>query len=313
MHTFNQSEQDPNLGSQRVGEMLDAKSPGRPGSAAVPPSAGLLDLFGQHRLTPTQRRIARCLTERAGEAAFLSSSELAVLAGVSQPSVTRFAVALGFTGYPDLRRRMRSLALGRTGETAEEARRNELQHAVAEEVTNLTGLEGLLEDRATINHASELLSLSTPLPVLGLRASGGLATYFGFFAAKVHDDVRVLTEGGTHTVDRLEQAAASGATGLLAFVLPRYPQESIQLLKKAQALGLHTVTITDTEFAPVQDVSEVVLPASVGSRLVFDSQAAPMLLAMILLQGMCDLDPKSAQARLEAFERSAAERRIFTA
>jgi DNA-binding MurR/RpiR family transcriptional regulator len=292
--------------------MLDAQPPGQPGIAPVSPSAGLLDLFGQRRLTPTQRRIARCLTERAGEAAFLSSSELALLAGVSQPSVTRFAVALGFTGYPELRRRMRTLALSVTQETVEEARRNELQHAVAEEVTNLTKLEGLLEDRATINRASELLSRSTPLPVVGLRASAGLANYFGFFAAKVHDDVRVLTEGGTHAVDRLEQAAAGGATAVLAFVLPRYPQESIALLKQAKSLGLHTVTITDTEFAPVRDVSDEVLPARVGSRLVFDSQAAPMLLAMILLQGMCDLDPKSTQARLEAFERSAAERRIFT-
>ncbi|WP_374935876.1 MurR/RpiR family transcriptional regulator, partial [Streptomyces sp. SM14] len=67
----------------------------------------LLALFEGHRLTPTQRRIAHCMVRQGAEAPFLSSVELAGLAGVSQPSVTRFAVALGFDGYPALRRRLR--------------------------------------------------------------------------------------------------------------------------------------------------------------------------------------------------------------
>ncbi len=70
----------------------------------------LLRLFEGHRLTPTQRRIAHCMVRRAPDAPFLSSVELAELAGVSQPSVTRFAVALGFDGYPALRRHLRETA-----------------------------------------------------------------------------------------------------------------------------------------------------------------------------------------------------------
>jgi DNA-binding MurR/RpiR family transcriptional regulator len=280
--------------------------------ASRSPSESLLTLFGRGRLTPTQRRIAQCLTERAAQAPFLSSNELAELAGVSQPSVTRFAVALGFSGYPELRGRLRELSLPGVEETVEEVRRNELQRAVGEEMSNISRLEQLLEDREPIRRAAELLAGSVPLPVIGVRASQGLAGYFGFFASKVHDDVRVMTGGGTHAVDVLEQATTSGATAALGFVLPRYPRESIELLGTAQRLGLRTVAITDTEFAPVREVADVILPASVGSRLVFDSQAAPMLLSMILLQQMCDLDPRETQARLDAFEQSAAERRIFT-
>ncbi|MYS23666.1 MurR/RpiR family transcriptional regulator, partial [Streptomyces sp. SID4948] len=48
-------------------------------------SARLLTLFEAHRLTPTQRRIAHCLVRTAEEAPFLSSVEVAELAGVSQP------------------------------------------------------------------------------------------------------------------------------------------------------------------------------------------------------------------------------------
>lgn len=275
------------------------------------PSGGLLALFGQTRLTPTQRRLAQCLTERAAEAPYLSSGELAKLANVSQPSVTRFAVALGFSGYPELRRRLRAVTVNFGNESLEQARRNELQQAAGEEIENITRLQHLLEDRSDIGRASELLAASTPLLVIGLRASTGLANYFGFFASKVHDDVRVLTHGGSLLADQLERAVEGGASAALAFVLPRYPRESLDTLRRARRLGLQIVTITDSEFAPVRDVSDVVLPASVGSRLVFDSQAAPMLLAMLLLQDMCDVDAKSTQMRLEAFEESAARRRLF--
>ncbi|HEX7746202.1 MAG TPA: transcriptional regulator, partial [Micromonosporaceae bacterium] len=72
----------------------------------------VLELFRGVRLTPTQRRIAHSLLQHSTTAAFLSASELAELARVSQPSVTRFAMALGYPGYPALRRRLREVAGG---------------------------------------------------------------------------------------------------------------------------------------------------------------------------------------------------------
>jgi hypothetical protein len=44
---------------------------------------------------------------------------------------------------------------------------------------------------------------------------------------------------------------------------------------------------------------------------VFDLHAAPMALAMALLQAMCDAAPAQSQARLEEFESSAATRGLF--
>src|SRR5690348_2135700 len=129
----------------------------------------VLELFDGQRLTPAQRRIAHCLVEHAADAAYLSSGEVAELAQVSQPSLTRLATALG--------------------------------------------------DRRQVDEAGRLLATSRPLPVLGLRAAAPIAGYFGYFAAKVHPDVRVLDAGGSTLADRLEQARTAGATAMLAFVL----------------------------------------------------------------------------------------------
>ncbi|PGH43178.1 transcriptional regulator [Micromonospora sp. WMMA1996] len=268
----------------------------------------LLDLFHGVRLTPTQRRIAHCLVRHAGAAAYLSAAEVAELAGVSQPSVTRFAMALGHDGYPALRRRLRELtAAGATDPAAG----NALQRAVHAEMENLDRLAAQLADADRIAGVGRMLAASRPLPVLGLRAGAPLAAYFAYFAAKVHPDVRVLDDGGSLLADRLDQAVAAGATALLAFVLPRYPRETLDALREAADAGLTVMAITDSPVSPAADHADVVLPAAVGADLVFDLHTAPMTLAMVVLQAICDAAPAETQTRLEAFESSAARRQLF--
>ena len=303
----------------------------------------LLALTDGVRLTPVQRRIAQCLLERPGSAAALSSNELATLARVSQPSVTRFAMALGFDGYPALRRALRvdgapapgaspggGLAHnggapdggGLDGGASDRGRPgsgggavDEVGHALRGEIDNLARLADRLApgrvEREQVADAGKLLVGSRPLPVFGLRAGAALAGYFGYFAAKIHPDVRVLDHGGTLLGDRLEQAASAGATAMLAIVLPRYPREALDALREAHSAGLAVVLLTDSPISPAAGCADVTLSASVGARLVFDLQAAPMALAMVLLQAMCDAAPAATQARLEQFESSAARRGVF--
>nr|WP_229806055.1 hypothetical protein [Microbispora rosea] len=421
-----------------------------------------------------QRRIAHCLAQHAAEAPFLSSIEVAELAGVSQPSVTRFAMALGYTGYPDLRRRFRELDVraGRGGVTrgslaasefveplpatadprrpsGDDTRRppsrdvrpeahlprstsaapetpagqdasvhpvppvgtemsadpasaadketsayavssvggevcagpvtsadretsvsqeaslrsvppfdgevsahpvpsadgetsggsvpymgsdsgaaprpgvatrrgvargrglgEEYRRAVLAEIENLRALARALEDPEPVAAAARVLAASRPLPVLGLRAAAAQAAGFAYFAAKVHPDVRLLQEAGSLLADRVEQAAAAGATALLCFALPRYPAELVDALRAARTAGLSVVTVADRRVPPIAGLSDVLLTAAVGTHLVFDTACAPMLLGQVLLEAMCDELP-GAQARLEAFETSAAARGVF--
>jgi DNA-binding MurR/RpiR family transcriptional regulator len=273
----------------------------------------MLALFDGVRLTPTQRRIAQCLLERGSRAAYLSSGEVAELARVSQPSVTRFAMALGYDGYPALRRALQNL----DSLPGPDSPDNEVQHAVRGEAEILARLADRLADtgadRAAVTEAGKLLTGSRPLPVLGLRSAAPLAGYFGYFAAKIHPDVRVLDHGGSLLTDRLEQARAAGATAMLGVVLPRYPKEALDALRDARTAGFSVVALTDSPVGPAAQAADVALTAPVGSRLVFDLHAGPMALAMVLLQAMCDAAPAQTLARLEQFEVSAARRGVFVA
>ncbi|MCZ7459856.1 MurR/RpiR family transcriptional regulator [Streptomyces sp. WMMC940] len=272
------------------------------------PAARLQQLFEGHRLTPTQRRIAHCMVRRAADVPFLSSVELAELAGVSQPSVTRFAVALGFDGYPALRRHLREVAPAEPAEELQEF--TEYQQAVHAEIENLRHLAELLADPGPVERAARLLAASRPLPVLGLRAASSQARGFSYFAAKVHPDVRLLDEGGSMLADRVDAARRAGATALLCFALPRHPKEVVEALAYARGAGLTVVTVADSAFAPVAAHSDVLIPAAVGTGLAFDTACAPMLLGRVLLEAMCD-DLPDAQARLEEFDVRAADRGLF--
>src|SRR5215471_8639851 len=121
-------------------------------TSPLPPADELLALLDGRRLSPAQRRIAHYLLENLPEVAFLSSMELAERVGVSQPSVTRFAAALGFSGYPELRTALRPIALRapEAGFHSEHIAGNELHSALASDQANLEALHKYAADPARL-------------------------------------------------------------------------------------------------------------------------------------------------------------------
>ncbi|WP_037676616.1 MurR/RpiR family transcriptional regulator [Streptomyces griseus] len=281
--------------------------------AEAAPTSQLRALFDGPHLSPGQRRIAQYLIEHITEAAFLSITDLAERVGVSQPSVTRFAGAVGFSGYPALREKLQSIALGTLagGGTAEEDKSNELQAAVDAEITNLENLRRDFADPDQVIDIGRQLSQSTPLTVLGLRISASLAEYFAYAARRVHPDVRLVNRGGSVAYDALLQSREAGGTWVLAFSMPRHAQETLSAVRVARKAGLRVALVTDLALGPVADEADVTFATGTGSRLVFDSYAAPGVMAAALLQAMTDAGPERTQARLEEYEQISEQHQFF--
>jgi DNA-binding MurR/RpiR family transcriptional regulator len=282
--------------------------------AEAAPASQLRALFDRPQLSPGQRRIAQYLIEHITEAAFLSITDLAERVGVSQPSVTRFAAAVGFSGYPALREKLQSIALGTLAGgpgATEENGSNELQAAVDAEIENLENLRRDFADPDQVIGLGRELSASTPLTVLGLRISASLAEYFAYAARRIHPDVRLVTRGGSVAYDALLQSREAGGTWVLAFSMPRHAQETLTAVRVARSAGLRIALVTDLALGPVAAEAEVVFATGTGSRLVFDSYAAPGLVAAALLQAMTDADPERTQARLEEYEQISDQQQFF--
>ncbi|MER6529753.1 MurR/RpiR family transcriptional regulator [Streptomyces sp. NPDC001508] len=283
--------------------------------AEAAPASQLRELFDGHGLSPGQRQIAQYLIEHITEAAFLSITDLAERVGVSQPSVTRFASAVGFSGYPALRERLQSIALatlpGGAPGSAEEMRSNELQAAVDAEIANLENLRRDFADPDRVIRVGRELSRSTPLTVLGLRISVSLAEYFAYAARRIHPDVRLVTRGGSVAYDALLQSREAGGTWILAFGMPRHAQETLTAIRVARGAGLRVALVTDLALGALADEADVTFATGTGSRLVFDSYAAPGVLSAALLQAMTDADPERTRARLEEYEQVAEQHQFF--
>ncbi|MBB5119438.1 MurR/RpiR family transcriptional regulator [Streptomyces eurocidicus] len=301
--------------SQQARAQASAITPGTRSPAVEPPAAEKVRaLFGGHRLSPAQRRIAQYITDHLTEAAFLSITDLADRVGVSQPSVTRFAASLGFSGYPALREELQPIALravaGSPG-AREEARRNELQAAVDAEIANLEHLRRVFADADQVLALGRELARSVPLTVLGLRISVSLAEYFAYAARRIHPDVRLVSRGGSVAYDALLQSREAGGSWVLAFAMPRHAKETLAAVRAARSTGLRVALITDLTLGPLVEEADVTLTAGTGSRLVFDSYAAPGILSAALLQAMADADPERTQLRLEKYEQAADQHDFF--
>ncbi|MFF8846549.1 MurR/RpiR family transcriptional regulator [Streptomyces sp. NPDC015127] len=289
-----------------------------PGRQSPVPEAAPADrvraLFGSHRLSPGQRRIAQYMIDHLTEAAFLSITDLAERVGVSQPSVTRFATSLGYSGFPALREALQPIALSAVAgaqETRKQIRHNELQAAVDAEIANLESLRRVFADTDRVLDVGRELARSMPLTVLGLRISVSLAEYFAYAARRIHPDVRLVTRGGSVAYDALLQSREAGGTWVLAYAMPRHANETLAALRAARSTGLRVALITDLTLGPLVDEADVSLTAGTGSRLVFDSYSAPGVLSAAVLQAMADADPERTQSRLEGYEQVAEQHDFF--
>ncbi|MFC9272751.1 MurR/RpiR family transcriptional regulator [Streptomyces zhihengii] len=300
---------------QQARAQAAAITPGRQAPVTeAAPAERVRALFGSHRLSPGQRRIAQYMIDHLTEAAFLSITDLAERVGVSQPSVTRFATSLGYSGFPALREALQPIALSAVAgvqETREQIRRNELQAAVDAEIENLESLRRVFADTDQVLDVGRELARSVPLTVLGLRISVSLAEYFAYAARRIHPDVRLVTRGGTVAFDALLQSREAGGSWVLAYAMPRHANETLAALRVARGTGLRVALITDLTLGPLVDEADVTLTAGTGSRLVFDSYAAPAVLSAAVLQAMADADPERTQARLEGYEQVADQQDFF--
>ena len=267
------------------------------------PQAWLLARGRDHRLSPTQRRVLQCVLDTLPDVAFLSAAEVAEQAGVSQPTVTRFAHALGHRGYSEFRAALREVVLAAPSGTVAPHDDGPFDHraaAVDDERANLAGLRRTVSGDG-LDAAVALLAATDPLGIVGLRASAALAEHVGYFARRVLPGVRVVTDSSS-AEDAVLQLQADGATAVLVLALPRYPAATVRALRQAKAQGLATVVVADTPLVPFADDADVLLVAPVGRGLVFDTHAAAVVLTMSLLDALAASDPHRTQARLEAHE-----------
>ncbi|WP_456696694.1 MurR/RpiR family transcriptional regulator [Aeromicrobium sp. P5_D10] len=276
-------------------------------------SGDVYERLSNARLSPAQRRVARYVIDHRDAAAFLTSESIAQEVGVSQPSVSRFAAALGYARFSDFKRALQTWSRSERSAlpSTEEESASPLVEAIVAEVANLQWLAQSPTLGDQITRVGAALMSSERLPVIGLRISRSHAQHFAYLGGKVHPGISVIDRGDTEARESLSRVAAEGGTWCLAYVLPRYPREACELIRYAREVGLKVAVLSDESFATVGHETDELITVRLGSGLLFDTSAAMNIATSALLHAMADSNPAASQEGLERFERDATELMVF--
>jgi DNA-binding MurR/RpiR family transcriptional regulator len=249
-------------------------------------------------LTKSQRRIASYLLASYDEAAFLSAAEVAERLDLSEATMARFAQAVGYEDYRELRRCLQELFRV----TATPASR--LQHKLSElassqghvltkvlamEVQYLTEASQSI-DLADFDRAVELLLSGQRLFVYASGPSGILAELAEWRFRRMGILTVAMTESGRHLLEKLQ--LLRGGDVVLVAGFHHVTTEITAVLDHAQATGCHAILLTDSLGPALRGKADVTLAARRGPVSTFHSLTVPtsVLNALILAVAMAKPD-----------------------
>jgi DNA-binding MurR/RpiR family transcriptional regulator len=263
------------------------------------------------RLSTSQRQMAEYVLRNYRDVAFMNVAQLATAAGVSPAAVVRFAVSLGFEGYPPFQRALHAIIRSelrqaeRFTATLDDAGSTLSTRILSQELENLAALRAGI-DRRALETAIRRVVAARRVAIVGFRAAATLAHYAWYNLRKVKADVALYTQPGSVTLDDLALAPAGTLVVLIAF--PRYSRELIDTAEFARGVGFPLLGITNNELSPLTSVCPLCLLVEVGELSFTDFYAAPIALLNALVAEVARRSRARALGRLTQLDDLAAAR-----
>ena len=136
-----------------------------------------------------QRRLAQYILDFYDKAAFLTASRLGKAVGVSESTVVRFAVELGYDGYPSMQKAMQEMVVNRlTSVQRMEVANDRIggQDVVYKVLqADMDRLRRSVEmvDRNEFQAAVDAVLKAKRIYILGVRSAAPLANFLGYYYA----------------------------------------------------------------------------------------------------------------------------------
>jgi DNA-binding MurR/RpiR family transcriptional regulator len=272
----------------------------------LPPLARLRGV----RFTAVETRLAEVLSRGYPEAALLSARSMAIAAGTSPASVTRFARKLGYEDFAELRA---DLAVEMRAHLTSPPKRLTvdvpgrrktagalLRDVIAREKENLDATAGMIDERRLDAFSRRLAQDSRSLVyVAGSKKGRIVAGYFAMQLAQLRRGVQLLDLSELLA----DQIIDMTADDLLVVFEPRRATASlIGLLAEARSLGTQVVAFTDEHPPGVIAESDILFRTKVDAISVFDSYAAMFALCDAILAAIINHAPKVVRARADRLE-----------
>ena len=273
----------------------------------------------QHRasgFSKGQRILANYITEAYDKAAFMTASRLGKTVGVSESTVVRFAVELGYDGYPSMQKAMQEMVLNRLTsvqriEVANDRIGNQdvvsmVLQSDADKLRQTAELVNRDEFRAAVSK----IRTARRIYILGARSAAPLASFLGYYLEFMFNNVRVITASGASEVFE-KLMGINEQDVLIAFSFPRYSAATIKGAQYSRTTGAMVIGFTDSRLSPLGQNSDYVLVAKSDMVSLVDTLVAPLSVVNALIVALTTGQEQSLSTKFDALERVWEEYNVY--
>jgi DNA-binding MurR/RpiR family transcriptional regulator len=273
--------------------------------------SGLDDLFELLKSadgTASARSVAAYVEKHYADMLFMTASQVAQAAGVSQGSVSRFCSELGYGGYANFQATLRkvfgsggtvSQRISRHAHEPQSARQESHERALNLDVESILALRNVLESKE-YRKLVEYMAHADNLVLLSSRISATMLPYFEYTLSKLRPGVDLI-QPGSQTWEYLSLRDPH-RTVVLTTVFPRYSTQLVTKIAQLHNSGFTVLALTDSHLSPVRQYAKLVLCLPVVVSATFDNYAALASFFNIVLDDVVPLIPELSD-RIEGIDR----------
>ena len=269
------------------------------------------------RLSKGQKKLANYIRKDYDKAAFLTAAKMGEDVGVSESTVVRFAMSLGYKGYPEFQKALEELvrtklnSIQRMEVTYGRISQGEILASVLQ-----SDIEKIKLTMSNIDHEAFEMAVDTILKakkiyIIGIRSCAPLASFLRFYLQLICDDVvSVSSNSSSEIFEQLMRINSNDV--IIGISFPRYSMRTLKALEFASNRSAKVITLTDSVHSPINLYSSCNLIARSDMASIVDSLVAPLSVINALVVALCMKKQKEVVTTLEALEQIWDEYQVYS-
>ena len=230
------------------------------------------------KLSKGQKLISEYILNNYDKAAFMTALKLGDKVGVSESTVVRFAMALGYDGYPELQKSLQEMVRNKLTTIQRMEMTSELSHTMVLRSVLKADMNNI---RMTIDEINtdifdgivDAVYAAKTVYIMGLRSSSPLAQFLGYYLNFILDNVRVVTSGVNDILEQIIHINEQDV--LIGISFPRYSRKIVEAMQFAKNRNANIIAITDSLLSPLSEYATHSLVARSDIASFVDSLVAP--------------------------------------
>lgn len=260
----------------------------------------------------SQKKIAAYLLSDHDHAAFMNAAEIAGKLGVSEATIVRFAAALGFDGFPQLRKFLQNILRDKVSPALRmQNKLEDLRHGEGNVLSQVVEMEmkfiaqiGQTVLKEDFDATVEAILGAERVFAFGSGPSRMLAELMELRLNRFGILTIALVESGRDLLEKLILLKPGDVVIATAFA--RLTGELVAVLKHAKSVGCRLIVLTDIADPDLYSYTHTIISVMRGPIHSFHSLTAPMTVinALILAVAMARPDESlRSLAELEEFRK----------